>query len=765
MAKISSLGRAYCDFGRERLAAQKTGARVTFPDRAGWKYLPAGIYYHLISSIVDRLIDTDCFSPGFAPALAASGINPERPEMLNYQYLQVQMTNRVPLSKSDTAPGHLTGEAKRMVRLIRELTRRDNGTFTREQFFNYCSMGSFTVDHHALFNHLLSENMVRLVEDQSAERFEIVDQVEWISSKTTQMKVNGSVMSLRRALQGVYTLHEVVNLAAQTLDILWGNSRVYLYDKESGKATLAISSGDGDKADSHYQGEWIDLRKINAEAERRYVQNGRTLSVVDLKAEKALHGAGRGEEAITDLASIEADHQFYVLPEDNPGKLVYGVFPYTSDQAEHRFEGDPVMKRKHSLWAIWTASNRLPDSERARALAERYPALMTAEPISANNRIQDVASKLHSMVLREVAQRISEICGGRLITEVWQAEERSIAKEEDTGSRKIKMTQVGFSVVSLVVNGSQRTGYDLAPQLTMEEKMEVLEKGEIRDIQGQRVRIFEYPYPKLRDHLRGFLSWMRETVLAVYEKTKIAEGKTKEEMIASLSLEDEPMMERTVNPRYTVLIEGLPGNEHDILGIVSFNLIEVNIGKKRVVAMKIPAAMIREVARGKKLQVAITNEIGRRLLYKYWYENGIFRGFWLALTRGIPVYATSQSLRVIKDFSRMSNFSLIKTINGKELTEEQKLIIEQGSQGKADDSGIETNAYGGRIAIDEEEAGVVVFGKKQDAQLREMLKTKVGENGRIHMVAYYTLWVGLKTMIELALGRLKRKMFGWSLKR
>jgi hypothetical protein len=356
------------------------------------------------------------------------------------------------------------------------------------------------------------------------------------------------------------------------------------------------------------------------------------------------------------------------------------------------------------------------------------------------------------MVLHQVAEKLAarkEARGGS-ISAIWNSEE----KPEETSGEVVRSPIPGV----VQMNSIEKPAFDLTVELLPEEKLAILEKGEIKNIQGQRVRIFEYPYPKFRDRLNGFLNWMRDTVLAIYEKTKMAEGKTKEEMIASLSLEDEPMMERTVNPRYTVLIEGAPGKEEDILGIVSFSLVEVNCGDKRVEAMKIPAAMIREAARGKKLQVAITNEIGKRLLYKYWYEHGIFRGFWLAFTKGIPVYATSQSLRVIKDFARMSNFSLKRVLEGRDLTEEQALIIRQGSQSKADINGIEPSAYSGRIAIDEEESGIEIFGKSKDAELRELLKSKVGENGRIHMVAYYTLWVGLKTMIELAWNRLWRRV-------
>ncbi|MBU1867617.1 MAG: hypothetical protein KKD13_03990, partial [Candidatus Margulisbacteria bacterium] len=666
----------------------------------------------------------------------------------------LKMTNRVPLRDSHTAPGHLTGEAKRMVRIIRELTRRDNGVFTREQFNNYCVMGNFTVDHLALFNHLLSENMVRLVDNQKTEYFEVVDQVEWISSNATQINVNGEIMSLRKALQGVYTIHEVINIAAQTLDVLWGNSRVYLYDPQSGTATLAISSGDRDNADSHYQGGWIPLRKLNAEAERRFISNGRTLSVVDLKEEASLHKADRGEEAITDLVSIEADYQNYSLPDGNPGKMVYGVFSYTPDQVEQRFADDLEMKRKHSIWALWTASNRIPNDERGRDLAARYPALMTAEPLSANNRPQDVAAKLYNMVLREVAQRISEICGGRGIREVWGAEERSIAKEEDTGRRQIVAHPAGLSVVSLVVNGNQNLAFNLVPQLTTEEKMELLKRGQLFEINGMRVRLYEYPRDKFKeDEIPSITNWIRDAIIAVYDGTELARGKSKEQMIRELSLEDRLMYERVIASRYTFLIEGPQGEEHNIQGVVSFNILQLNDGKQSYEVLKIPEAMIQPAARGRRLQVALTRLIASRVLRKYRMDSGFGKGFWLALTRGIILYATTQSLRVMKDFSRSSRFSMKRVLNGKTLTEEEKAIINVGSSGKADEYGIERNAYGGMIRIDEQERGVGVFGRKMDEKLRHWLDEKVGSNGRIHLLGYFTIWASIRSWFSVVMRR------------
>lgn len=290
-------------------------------------------------------------------------------------------------------------------------------------------------------------------------------------------------------------------------------------------------------------------------------------------------------------------------------------------------------------------------------------------------------------------------------------------------------------------------------ELSDKEKQAILRLGEQRRFQGQAVRFFEAPSEKFYKRLSGVIEWLRETILAVYDGTKIAEGKTRKQLIAALSLEDEYMNDRVIYSRYTVLIEGEKGQEHDLLGVISFNITDVNYKGRKAVVVRIPESMIRREARGKSLQVALTNEIGKRELRKLVIENGVFKGLWLALTKGVVIYATTQSKRVIKDMSRLSNFSLLHTVKGKEMSEEQKTILTTISKGQADETGAELNVYKGPIAIREEERDLVIFNKKLDERVDEILKN-IGPRGRLHLMGNLTLWVGIKVTAELFFKRL-----------
>jgi hypothetical protein len=159
---------------------------------------------------------------------------------------------------------------------------------------------------------------------------------------------------------------------------------------------------------------------------------------------------------------------------------------------------------------------------------------------------------------------------------------------------------------------------------------------------------------------------------------------------------------------------------------------------------------------------------------------GFIKGFFHMLTRGLPIYATTQSYRVICDMLRSKDLSVLRIARGKELSDEQKKIIRVGSQGKADERGVERDAYGGRIAIDEEEKGIVVRRphlilnlpvirsifrgyheriRKENAEIQRLLNEELGERGRLHLVGYVTIGVALKVRIELLLAGLLRNLF------
>jgi len=302
----------------------------------------------------------------------------------------------------------------------------------------------------------------------------------------------------------------------------------------------------------------------------------------------------------------------------------------------------------------------------------------------------------------------------------------------------------------------------------------MLRKGEPMDVQGQKIRFFDGPSNHFQKNSRGVMSWLQDCILSVYKDTKIAEGKTRLELIEALSLEYELMLERVYHAKYLALIEGDHPNEHIVKGMVSGHILK----EGSVFAFKIPEAMINKSARGRKLLVALTYEMGFRVFRKRWIDKGFFKGFFHMLFNGLPFYATTQSLRVVKDILRLSDLSVLRLAQGKALTAEQKRIIDFGSGGKADDRGIELGAYGGRIAIDEEEDGIVLqkpffllnlpiisffcrpyFRKleEEDRKIKRLFKEELGVKGRFHLVGNFTFGVILKVGLELFLTSIFRR--------
>jgi len=295
-------------------------------------------------------------------------------------------------------------------------------------------------------------------------------------------------------------------------------------------------------------------------------------------------------------------------------------------------------------------------------------------------------------------------------------------------------------------------------------KKAILNRGQRLEHQGQTVRIYEVPLEKFYKQMDALIEWLRDVILSVYEGTSIARGKNRSELIHALSLEDGMMLERLIYSRYLALIEGDEGREGDLKGVISGTVLDMNEVRGGIV-FRIPEAMIRKEGRGRKLEVAVSYILSMRVVRKLWAEMGLIKGFFHMLTNGVPFYATTQSLRVIKDMLRLKNLSLLRIAQGKALTEEQRKIVELGSNGKADASGIERNAYVGRIAIDEEEKDVVLrkpsfFGNKksrEDKELKRIFKEEIGKNGRVHLVGYLTIGVALKVGLELLWTSLFRK--------
>lgn len=316
------------------------------------------------------------------------------------------------------------------------------------------------------------------------------------------------------------------------------------------------------------------------------------------------------------------------------------------------------------------------------------------------------------------------------------------------------------------------------PCLTPKEKDAILKKGKLFTVADKRVRMIENPEEAFAQNIRGSIEWIRNTILLVYEGTAVARGKTREEMIQSLSLEDEMMIDRVVNADFVFLVEG-DKEPIDLLGVLTGKILDVpKVGK----VLKFSEAMVRKEARGRKLEVVLGSMMALNGLKRVLADSGWIRGIRAMLFHGLPFYATTQSLRVIRDMMRLSDLSLLRVIHGKGLSPSQQRIVDFSSPGKDIDlkTGVETNAYGGRIAVTEEEEDVVVrrsspvvdlpgFGalfasyvqriKSDDRALKALMKKEVGERDRVHVIGNFSLWTALGIMFEKQLLFLMKRFF------
>ncbi|HTY12668.1 MAG TPA: hypothetical protein VMD02_00610, partial [Candidatus Omnitrophota bacterium] len=307
--------------------------------------------------------------------------------------------------------------------------------------------------------------------------------------------------------------------------------------------------------------------------------------------------------------------------------------------------------------------------------------------------------------------------------------------------------------------------------LSPSEKMAMLRYGQPMTFNGQRIRLYEVPSEKFYRNLDGVIDWLRDSILSVYEGTRIASGKTKPQLIKDLSLEDERMKERAIYARYLAVVEGERPNEHNIRGVMAGNVYDLNGGVGMV--FKVPEAMIHPSARGHKLQVALSFEMISRVVKKRWADMGLWNGFFYMLFKGVPFYATTQSLRVVKDMMRLKDLSIIRVVKDRPLSAIQRKVIEFGSGGTADGRGVQLNAYGGRIAIDEEEKGIVLRKpawittlpvvrwlftayhrqiERENEAIVRFFKNELGKRGRMHLVGHFTIGVALKVWFELTIG-------------
>jgi len=144
-----------------------------------------------------------------------------------------------------------------------------------------------------------------------------------------------------------------------------------------------------------------------------------------------------------------------------------------------------------------------------------------------------------------------------------------------------------------------------------------------------------------------------------------------------------------------------------------------------------------------------------REFWKKWIELGLIKGFIKMFREGIPLFAWTQSKRVVGAMLELSNLWL--PLEGEKVPEKAKEIVKYYSRKHkrpVDENLIARNVYRGRIALREKERfrfrrkGLEgwwerIFPPNRYRKI-DKLFDQLGERDAVPVIGYFTLWVALK---------------------
>jgi len=616
--------------------------------------------------------------------------------------------------------------------------------------------------------------------DDENDTFKAVDQEQLIGD---------AAAGLHRGLKRASTLHAVFNIATQIMSELWVAPRLYLYDPQKKLAILA-SGIERDAKESNYA-DWRSLRSLFEEARRSYAKSKdpRTLSVVDLKEQEQLHLAGREKETITDYDSIKDDYDKFKLIPGNPGKLVYGVFAFRTETIKARYAEDIEALRENSIFGFWLGSNRVPNDEEGAALVGRYPGLYSAEPLSKNNTDPDIASKLYALVLRKVGERISMLTAGRDFQEMWRAEARKIAEEEENSGARRSYSSPGQDAIatptptptttSLVKVDEGKEGQSQGMTVIdskVLDKRSFLSSGE-RGYAGRKISFYTQPIEEFIRCRSQMKDWLQQLMLRIYGKTDEYKDQSSEKIHEALDLDG--IERRVLSASYVMFGQKTGGEEVNAVGAAYLK----TVGRETTVTGKlvyISIMMAEGEARGNKFQVRCGLEFIKQSIYKTLKDDG-FRGLWRLMTKGVPIAVRVQSKRPAIGMLRLKNLwapisDPDEKMKGliKRLSEDEGISIEELEK----NGYIMKDVYKGAVRIREEEEEIKfvnklgwlhksifnIFGYKTSRfrkyeALDDLFDNKIGKRGAVFLVGYSTLGVvvfniALPTIFQNLLGRI-----------
>ncbi|MGB9613359.1 MAG: hypothetical protein ACPL4K_04180 [Candidatus Margulisiibacteriota bacterium] len=295
---------------------------------------------------------------------------------------------------------------------------------------------------------------------------------------------------------------------------------------------------------------------------------------------------------------------------------------------------------------------------------------------------------------------------------------------------------------------------------------EIRRNSERLNFKEAEVRLIELPSEKLYFVRRGLVKIYKELIVSLYRDSEEYRNCSEEEIIKALSLDNEEEVSRkTFLARYLPVILG--GNE--LIGIASGNVEDhvPEVGK----VFEIPVAMIKSGAKGMGLLTFVSYQMILKEFWKKWIDLGFFKGLYRMLFEGVPVFAWTQSKRVVGAMLELDNLWL-PGISKKVPPKIEKIIryFSQKHKRPLDEDLIARNVYRGRIALRKEEnfsfrrkglGGAIerIFHPKKYRKIEKLFES-LGEKDTLPVVGFFTLGVALKMGIYMKVISFYNRWFG-----
>ncbi|MFA6169151.1 MAG: hypothetical protein WCW67_08275 [Candidatus Margulisiibacteriota bacterium] len=725
---------AYCNYGRERLAVGKTAARVSFPDQASLKYLPAGIYYHLISVMANHLAGATLASLSPLTVMSVAMIKDEQSRMLG-------PAGGAYVARSITMQPVRNREAsERVFTRVRSNSWVNKHEFSRTEFDQWFDL-SFRPEERDRFpgkDELLKFMIGEFkIEEHPGKEgiYRIVNQISVLKS-TSEDLVNG--------LEIAATLHEVCRSAEQCLGRNWASTSLFIADPATGLVRLAARRK-GNESESHYSA-WTEPAYLLAEARRRYVEEDDKAFVVNLNE----------DQPFVDNASRESDAKNFI---GDKAELLVGVLVYKSREDQQRYKSAPQEERREirarSIYGYWHVSNRVFNDEEGQARYEENFNIANRPPISPNTDKDDLVAKLHTMVLHQVAEKLAarkEARGGS-ISAIWNSEE----KPEETSDKIIlRKTKSGQIEIEREDRDSFHEYFGESWQVSDQELFDKVRKhAQVLNFGGSEILFVQIPSEKLYDVRGAMVRVYRELIVSMYRENPDYSGMSDKDIVAALSLDQPEEVARKVYlARYATFV--LKNGE--LQGFISGNVQDDIPGVGT--AFEIPVAMIRPSAERKGVVTFVTLKMLLKEFWRKWYEMPIGRRVFRMAYEGIPLFAWTQSKRVVGNMLDLDNLWL--PMDGEKTPKKVELIVRHFSEQHSrplDESLVARGVYKGRIAFKEKET-FNLYPRTYFAKLTSWLTKKwyanvnkaldeLGELDTLPIVGFFRLGVAIKVSLYM----------------